>query len=128
MIEDQDLPARTSVMELDLSALIAAAPEQVSAASISTFPPTTQDVSLIVAQTLPATTLESTLAEGAGSLLEDIELFDVYSGEHIGEGKKSLAYGLRFRAKDRTLTAEEASEARASAVALAVQRHGAVQR
>lgn len=128
VIEDQDLPARTSVMELDLSALIAAAPEQVSAASISTFPPTTQDVSLIVAQTLPATTLEATLAEGAGSLLEEIELFDVYSGEHIGEGKKSLAYGLRFRAEDRTLTAEEASEARASAVALAAERHGAVQR
>ncbi|EXF24085.1 phenylalanyl-tRNA synthetase subunit beta [Nesterenkonia sp. AN1] len=128
VIEELDLPARTSVMELDLSVLIEGSPEQISAEPISTFPPTTQDVSLIVAQELPAAELEATLVEGAGELLESIELFDVYAGEHIEAGHKSLAFGLRFRAEDRTLTAEEASAARAEAVALAQQRHGAVQR
>ncbi len=126
--ESWDLPARTAVMELDLSALIEAAAEQVTAEAIATFPPTTQDVALIVEDSLPAGQLQATLAEGAGELLESIELFDVYSGAGIGEGSKSLAYALRFRAADRTLTAEEASEARAAAVALAEQRHGAVQR
>ncbi|MCH8566517.1 phenylalanine--tRNA ligase subunit beta [Nesterenkonia sp. LB17] len=128
VIEELDLPARTSVMELDLSALINGSPAQISAEPISTFPPTTQDVSLIVAHALPAAELEATLTEGAGELLENIELFDVYSGEHIEAGHKSLAFALRFRAEDRTLTAEEASEARAGAVALAQQRHSAVQR
>jgi phenylalanyl-tRNA synthetase beta chain len=61
-------------------------------------------------------------------LLEDVALFDVYSGPGIEEGKKSLAFGLRFRADDRTLTADEASEARSAAVAVAAERCGAVQR
>lgn len=123
-----DLPARTAAMELDLSALLEAAPEQVNAEAIATLPPTTQDVALIVSESLPAGELKASLAEGAGELLESIELFDVYSGTGIEEGKKSLAYALRFRAADRTLTAEEASEARAAAVAVAAERHEAVQR
>ncbi|WP_044496332.1 phenylalanine--tRNA ligase subunit beta-related protein, partial [Nesterenkonia massiliensis] len=123
-----DLPARTSAMELNLEVLIDASPDQVSAEPISTFPPTTQDVALIVDEDLPAATLESTLVEGAGELLESIDLFDVYSGTGIEEGKKSLAYALRFRAADRTLTADEASAARSAAVELAAQRHSAVQR
>ena len=68
------------------------------------------------------------LREGAGELLEDVALFDVYAGKGIEEGKKSLAFGLRFRATDRTLTADEASAARESAVAVAAERFGAVQR
>ena len=60
--------------------------------------------------------------------LESIRLFDVYTGEQAGEGRKSLAYKLRFRAPDRTLTAEEASAARDAAVAEAERRTGAVLR
>ncbi|TLP94266.1 phenylalanine--tRNA ligase subunit beta [Nesterenkonia salmonea] len=126
--EQQDLPARTSVMELDLGTLIAAATGQTIAEPISTFPPTTQDVALIVDEAVTAGELRQTLTEGAGDLLESVELFDVYSGEGIGEGKKSMAFALRFRAADRTLTAEEASAARSDAVALTGERHGALQR
>src|SRR5690606_4782173 len=69
------------------------------------------------------------LREGAGELLESIRLFDVYeNAEQLGEGRKSLAYALRFRAADRTLTVDEASAARESAVALAGERTGAVLR
>lgn len=128
VVASLDLPARTSAMELNLEVLIDASPDQVSAEPISTFPPTTQDVALIVDEDLPAATLKSTLVEGAGELLESIDLFDVYSGTGIEDGKKSLAYALRFRAADRTLTADEASAARAAAVELAAQRHGAAQR
>ena len=68
-------------------------------------------------------------SSGAGELLESIRLFDVYENEdQLGDGKKSLAYALRFRAADRTLTADEASAARDTAVALAGERVGAVLR
>ena len=57
-----------------------------------------------------------------------MRLFDVYTGAQVGAGRKSLAFALRFRAPDRTLTDEETTAARDAAVALAAQRHGAVQR
>ncbi len=62
------------------------------------------------------------------TLLESVRLFDVYTGEQIGAGTKSLAFALRFRAPDRTLTEAETGAARDAAVALAAERHGAVQR
>ena len=64
----------------------------------------------------------------AAPLLEDVRLFDVYTGAQAGEGSKSLAYTLRFRAPDRTLTADEVSEARDAAVTEAARRTGAVLR
>jgi phenylalanyl-tRNA synthetase beta chain len=128
LLAARDLPARTVALELDVDALFEAAADVVVAKHISTYPLATQDVALVVDQAVTAGEVLDALREGAGELLEDIALFDVYSGAGIGEGKKSLAFGLRFRANDRTLTAEEASEARAAAVALAAERFGAVQR
>ncbi|MFD1211596.1 phenylalanine--tRNA ligase subunit beta [Arthrobacter sp. GCM10027362] len=128
LLAARDLPARTVAFELDADALFEAAADVVVAKHISTYPVATQDVALVVDEAIPAGEVLETLREGAGGLLEDIALFDVYTGPGIGEGKKSLAFGLRFRANDRTLTAEEASEARAAAVALAAERIGAVQR
>lgn len=77
---------------------------------------------------VPTAEVEGALRDGAGELLESLRLFDVFTGEQLGAGKKSLAYALRFRAADRTLTAEEASAARDAAVAAAVERTGAVLR
>ncbi|NKX56125.1 phenylalanine--tRNA ligase subunit beta [Arthrobacter mobilis] len=128
LLAGRDLPARTVALELDADALFEAAADVVVARHISTYPLATQDVALVVDASTTAGEVLETLREGAGELLEDISLFDVYTGTGIGEGKKSLAFGLRFRANDRTLTAEEASEARAAAVALAAERFGAVQR
>ena len=114
-LEAEDLPARTSVWELDLDALCAAAPEIVVAAPLSTFPVSTQDVALVVDEAVVAGDVRATLAEGAGELLEAVELFDVYRGAGVPEGRKSLAFSLRFRAPDRTLTADEASALRVKA-------------
>ncbi|MGW1023418.1 phenylalanine--tRNA ligase subunit beta [Streptomyces sp. NPDC002577] len=122
------LPARACAMELDLDALEQAGDGTPQAPGISTFPVATQDVALVVDTSVPAAEVEAVLREGAGELLESIRLFDVFTGEQIGEGKKSLAYALRFRAADRTLTVEEASAARDAAVALAAERTGAVLR
>lgn len=128
LLAAHDLPARTAAFELDADALFEAAADVVVAKHISTYPLATQDVALVVDEAVTAGDVLETLREGAGELLEDIALFDVYAGAGIGDGRKSLAFGLRFRANDRTLTAEEASEARAAAVALAAERFGAVQR
>lgn len=123
------LPERTSAMELNLDALEQAGDGTPQAPSISTFPVATQDVALVVDRSVPHADVEAALREGAGELLEGIRLFDVYeNAEQLGEGKKSLAYALRFRAADRTLTVDEASAARDAAVALAGERAGAVLR
>ncbi|MFE6817937.1 phenylalanine--tRNA ligase subunit beta [Streptomyces sp. NPDC057677] len=122
------LPARTCAMEIDLDLLEKANEGPVKAPRISSFPVATQDVALVVAGNVPAAEVEAALAEGAGELLESIRLFDVYTGDQLGEGTKSLAYALKFRAEDRTLTVDEATAARDAAVALASERTGAVLR
>ncbi|MEV2254651.1 phenylalanine--tRNA ligase subunit beta [Streptomyces sp. NPDC050147] len=122
------LPARTCAMELDLDRLEDASSGVPQGPKISTFPVATQDVALVVDGGVPAADVEKVLREGAGELLESIRLFDVFEGEQIGAGKKSLAYALRFRSDDRTLTVDEASAARDAAVALAAERTGAVLR
>ena len=128
LLAARDLPARTVALELDLDAMFAEAPDVIVARPLSAFPASTQDVALVVADDVPAEQVREALREGAGELLEDVALFDVYAGTGIEPGHKSLAFALRFRAPDRTLTADEASESRAAAVALAAERFGAVQR
>jgi phenylalanyl-tRNA synthetase beta chain len=121
------VPPRTAAAEVDLDALIAAA-RPTQAPVFSTYPVAKEDVALVVDASVPSADVAATLAEGAGELLESVRLFDVYTGEQIGAGKKSLAFALRFRAPDRTLTETEISAARDAAVVLAAERHGAVHR
>lgn len=128
VVKTLGLPARTCAMELDLDRLQDAGTGVPQGPKISTFPVATQDVALVVDEGVPAADVEKVLREGAGELLESIRLFDVFTGEQVGAGKKSLAYALRFRAADRTLTVDEASAARDAAVALAAERTGAVLR
>jgi phenylalanyl-tRNA synthetase beta chain len=101
-------------MELDLD--LVPLPGRTPAPVISNFPPALIDVALVVDVDVPAAQVESALVAGAGALLESVRLFDVYTGAQVGEGRKSLAYKLVFRAGDRTLTAEEALAARDAAV------------
>ena len=122
------LPARACAMEIDLDLLEKANEGPVKAPRISSFPVATQDVALVVAADVPAADVQAALSEGAGELLESVRLFDVYTGDQLGEGTKSLAYALKFRAEDRTLTVDEATAARDAAVALASERTGAVLR
>jgi phenylalanyl-tRNA synthetase beta chain len=122
------LPPRTAAAEVDLDALLERAPLIVPAPVFSAFPFAKEDVALVVDAGLPAGDLAATLREGAGELCESVRLFDVYTGEQVPDGRKSLAFALRFRAPDRTLTEAETGAARDAAVALAAERHGAVQR
>jgi len=120
------LPARTSVMELDVDALPPAAVPV--GPHVSSFPPVHMDVALVVPLDQPEAAVREALATGAGELLEELRLFDVYTGSPVPEGRRSLAYALTFRAPDRTLTSEEAAAAFGAAVEAAARATGAVQR
>ncbi|GAB6985861.1 phenylalanine--tRNA ligase subunit beta [Nocardioides pyridinolyticus] len=122
------LPARSAAVEIDLDLLMRHARDVTPGPDFSTYPLAKEDVALVVADTVAAAEVEAALREGAGELLESIRLFDVYTGDQVTDGHKSLAFALRFRAPDRTLTEEETAAARDAAVALAAERIGAVQR
>jgi phenylalanyl-tRNA synthetase beta chain len=125
-----DLPARTVTAEANLDLLVAAAEAAgpVPAPVLSPYPPSSVDVALVVDVRSAAADVEAALRAGAGELLEDLRLFDVYTGPQVGEGHRSLAYALRFRAPDRTLTDVEVLAARDAAVEEAARRVGAVLR
>jgi phenylalanyl-tRNA synthetase beta chain len=126
VVEALGLPARTCAMELDLDAIPLT--DRRPTPKVSPYPPIAVDVALVADATVPAADIADTLHDGGGNLLEHVRLFDVYTGEQVGAGRRSLAFTLRFRAPDRTLTSEEANEARDAAVALAARRHAAVLR
>ncbi len=121
------VPARTAVAEVDLDALVAASTAP-AAPRFSSYPVAKEDVALVVDAQVPADRVAEALRAGAGDLLESVRLFDLYTGEQIEAGKKSLAFALRFRATDRTLTDAETAAARDAAVASAAALTGAVQR
>jgi len=123
-----ELPPRTVAGELDVDVLVAATGVPLDARALSTYPLAHTDVALVVDEQVPAGDVESALRAGAGESLESVVLFDVYRGEQVGEGRKSLAYRLTFRAADRTLTTDEVSALRDRAVAEAATRTGASQR
>ncbi len=124
------LPGRTCAMELDLDALVGIASSRppIMASAVSTYPPADRDIALVVEAGVTVAQVTAALRAGAGHLLEALTLFDVYEGVQIGGGKRSLAFGLRLRAGDRTLTAEEANAARDAAVAEATRVTGAILR
>jgi phenylalanyl-tRNA synthetase beta chain len=126
VIERSGLPRGTCALEIDLDAVPIT--ETLPAPGVSPFPAVFQDVALIVADDVSAQSVVDAVRAGAGELLEDVRIFDVYTGPQIGDGRKSLALALRFRAADRTLTEEEASAARDAAVATAEKQVGAIQR
>ncbi len=126
VLEALGLPARTCAMEIDLSALPLS--EKLPAPVLSSFPALHQDVALVVDEEIPAESVRRTLQASAGELIEDVTLFDVYRSESLGEGKKSLAFGLVFRAPDRTLTEDEASEGRLAAAEAVKKEFGAEMR
>src|SRR5690606_36074290 len=122
------LPRGSVAAEADLDVLIERELHLRPAPTFSTQPLAKEDVALVVDEAVAAADVEAALRSGAGDVLESIRLFDVYTGQQVGAGKKSLAFALRFRAADRTLTEKETSAFRDAAVASAAAKVGAVQR
>ncbi|MGA8987136.1 phenylalanine--tRNA ligase subunit beta [Aeromicrobium sp.] len=118
------LPAGVVAAEVDLDALIEASPEVGPRPEFSSFPVAKEDLALIVDDTVPASAVHDALA-ASSPLIESVRLFDVYVGDQVPAGKKSLAFALRLRAPDRTLADEEIRTAREAAVAAAGSSQGA---
>ncbi|MGC4964188.1 phenylalanine--tRNA ligase subunit beta [Gordonia sp. DT101] len=123
VLERAGLPKRLCAVEIDIDAMPLV--EHLAAPHVSPFPAVLQDVAVVVADTVSAGDVAAALRVGAGDLLEAIDLFDVFTGEQVGDGSKSLTFALRFRAPDRTLTEDEANEAKLAAVAHAGEQLGA---
>jgi phenylalanyl-tRNA synthetase beta chain len=134
VVAAHDLPARTAAFEVDLDELLAAAPDgPVEATPVSAFPVAKEDVALVVPADVPAAEVLAAVRAGAaasdaGDVVEDVRLFDVYTGDQVGSGNRSLAFSLRLRAADRTLTAAETAAVREAVVAEAARRFGAMLR
>jgi phenylalanyl-tRNA synthetase beta chain len=122
------VPPRTSALEINLSVLLSQAVEIVGAPTLSPYPVGKEDVALVVDAGVPAADVTAALQAGAGELLESVRLFDVYAGEQVAPGTKSLAFSLRFRAADHTLSDAEIKAARDGAVAAAAELVGATLR
>ncbi|MDN5686177.1 MAG: phenylalanine--tRNA ligase subunit beta [Brachybacterium sp.] len=112
VVAEFSLPARTSALELDLEALIASAPSVVRAVPVPTYPLAKEDFAFVVEDSVPASAVQAAVVVGIGDLAEDVHLFDVYTGDQIGDGKKSLAFAVRLRSAEGTLSAEQIGEAR----------------
>jgi phenylalanyl-tRNA synthetase beta chain len=110
--------------EIDLAALIAAASAgEETYEDVTTFPAVYQDIAVVVPIELPAAELRQAVLVSGGELLHAADVFDLYQGEQVGEGRKSLALRLEFRAADRTLIDDEVSEQRA-AIEAALEKIG----
>ncbi|MBM2821666.1 MAG: Phenylalanine--tRNA ligase beta subunit, partial [Thermoleophilia bacterium] len=108
--------------ELDLAALFEPVPERIVYEDVLTYPAVLQDIAVAVDEEVEVGALVDAAREAAGMLLRDARVFDVYRGEQVGPGRKSVAIHLSFQSPERTLTDEEAAEARARIVdALAAQ-------
>ena len=116
------------VFELDLDALADSAPEVVNFDPVSPYPDVRQDLAFVVDEDVAASELSAVIREAAGELLRELEVFDEYRGEQIGEGKRSLAFRLSFGSLDRTLTDEDVAPLRASIVDALATRFDAVLR
>jgi phenylalanyl-tRNA synthetase beta chain len=104
-----------AAFELDVDAVVEATSDRVEVYSdVTSFPAVLQDIAVVVAEDVPAARIEDSVRAGGGDLLGEVRVFDVYRGEQVGEGRKSLALRLQFRAPDRTLTDDEVAERRAA--------------
>ncbi len=107
-----DLAGRAVLVgEFDLEALQAVAPARHGYTPVPRFPAALRDVAVIVPESTPAERVEAEVRAGGGDLLRGVRLFDLYRGESIGPGVKSLAYALTYQADDRTLTDKEVDKA-----------------
>jgi phenylalanyl-tRNA synthetase beta chain len=128
VVDALGIAAPVVACELDVNALLDAPRRDRRADQVSRFPLAAIDLAFIVDEAVPAHDIEATLAQAGGVVLESIRLFDVFRSDDLGAGKVSLAYALRFRHPDRTMTDEEVSGLRQRCIDAVVAAHNAVLR
>ena len=115
IVKKLGLPERACAVELDLDALIERSSSQpvVKAQPVSTYPAAKEDFAFVVDEATPSQEVAAAIIIAGGKLLDDVRPFDVYRGPQLGPGRKSLAFSVRLRASDHTLSASETEAARA---------------
>jgi phenylalanyl-tRNA synthetase beta chain len=128
VVANLGLPDRTCAMEVDLDLMVAHEETPTPAPAFSTYPVAKEDLAFVIDLHVPVSAVGDALLRGGGELVESVRLFDVYEGEQVGPGRRSLAFAVRMRAPDRTLTPDEVAAVRAAAVAEAERATGAALR
>ena len=111
--------------ELDVAVLLSCIPARYEIQPVPVFPPVLEDIAVVVDEDLSAEKIEAVIRSAGGKLLTDVRLFDIYRGDKLGEGKKSMAYSLTYMAPDRTLTDQEATQIRQKVIRRLDQELGA---
>ena len=111
-LREPDLPGEWGAFELDVESLAARAPELVIYEDVITYPPVRQDLAFTVPEDVSAGDLVDAAKDAAGDELREMRAFDVYRGDQVGPGRKSIAFSVAFQSPERTLTDEDAAELR----------------
>lgn len=109
--DNYDLKTRAYVAALDIPSILPYATFDRKYEGIAKYPAVLRDISMVVPKTVMAGQIEAVIAQRGGKILEDYQLFDIYEGDQIKEGFKSMAYSITFRAKDRTLEEADVTSA-----------------
>jgi phenylalanyl-tRNA synthetase beta chain len=126
VLERFELPsAPLLAAELDLRVLMPLRPDRFEVQPVPAYPPALEDLAVIVEEGLPASRVKEVIQQAAGGTVTEVELFDVYRGEQIGPGKKSLAYSLTYQSLDHTLTDQELVQTRQRIIRRLEQELGA---
>ena len=112
VLEAFGITGRVAVVELDLRPVLGREPKPAQWRPTSRYPSSDLDLAFVLPEDVPAEKLGKAIRQGAGSLLVDLDLFDVYRGDGIGAGRRSLAYRLRLQAPDRNLTDADVADVR----------------
>ncbi|MGI9120841.1 MAG: phenylalanine--tRNA ligase subunit beta [Acidimicrobiales bacterium] len=128
VLEAHEIGERVAWMELDLGRLLAAPHGGDAYRAVSLFPSSDVDLAFEVDEVTPAAAVESTLHQAGGALVVSVSLFDVYRGDQVAQGRRSLAWTVRFQSPDHTLTDEEVATARRMLVAAVEAAHPATLR
>jgi phenylalanyl-tRNA synthetase beta chain len=123
-----DVPGGTTVVEIALGPVFAEISDRPRAGDLPRFPPILLDIAIVVPEDVPASDVLAAIRSAGGGPLKGVRLFDLYQGDQIPAGSKSLAYALELRDPDKTLTDEEANTVRDRIVAELASRFGATLR
>jgi phenylalanyl-tRNA synthetase beta chain len=113
VLAEWDITAeRVAAWDIDVEALIKALPRRVLYRAISPYQPERQDMAFVVDENVPSATVAQAIRRAGGSAVADVYLFDVYRSEQLGEGRKSLAFGVTLSSAEKPLTEEDAARIR----------------
>ncbi len=123
-----DIKADVFMAELDFEKIVDEVPTTLEAADLARYPSADRDIAVVIPEKVSSEELRQTIMEIGGELVDDVWIFDLYKGKNIEPGKKSLAFGIKYRQPDRTLTDKEVDDAHGKIAAALGRKHGALLR